>query len=80
MKFAYIISTSFAELRLVFHEVSIINTPFPPMPETLDADHINIAEMSELLTHAVFQLVIVCKMALSECILQEAKNVEVGGC
>jgi hypothetical protein len=38
------------------------------------------AEASELFTYAVFQLVIICKMESSECILQWAKKMKVRGC
>jgi hypothetical protein len=38
------------------------------------------AEASELFTHAVFQFVVIRKTASSECILQGAKKMEVGGC
>jgi hypothetical protein len=49
--------------------------------ETLFADRVELfAEESELFTHAVFQLVVVCKTAFSERILQEAKKMEVGRC
>ena len=55
---------------------------FPTLPEKLNAGSVELfAEASELFTHAVFQLVVVLKMASSEYILQGAqKKMEVGGC
>jgi hypothetical protein len=38
------------------------------------------AEALQLLTHAVFQFIIILKMAPSECILQGVKNMEVREC
>jgi hypothetical protein len=59
----------------------IIDTIFPPLRETLHTSCVKfLAKASELLTHAVFQLVVVRKTASSECILQGGKKVEVGGC
>jgi hypothetical protein len=74
--------TSFTKLRLFFHKVSfIINTIFPPLLEMLCAGRLKrFAELSELFTQAAFQLVIFRKSACLECVLQVAKNVEVGGC
>jgi hypothetical protein len=74
--------TSFTKLRLFFHKVSfIINILPPPLREMLNAGRVKLfAEASELFTHAVFQLVVVRKTASSECILQGAKKMDVGGC
>jgi hypothetical protein len=48
--------------------------------QTLYAGRVKLfAEASELVTDAVFQLVVVLKTASSERILQGAKNMEVGG-
>jgi hypothetical protein len=82
MKLTYITGTSFTKLGLFFHKVSfIINTLFSPLRETLYASRVKlIAEASELFTHAVFQFVVDRKTASSDCILEGAKKMEVGGC
>ena len=50
------------------------------MRETLCASRINIfVEASKFSTHTVFQLVVFRKTAYSECIIQEAKKMEVKG-
>jgi hypothetical protein len=76
MKLTYNIGTSFTKLRLFFHKVYFfINTIFPPLSQTLYAGRVKLfAEASELVTHAVFRLVVVRKTASSECILQGAKK------
>jgi hypothetical protein len=82
MKFTKTMSTYFTKLRLFFHKVSfIINTPFPPLREMPGGSHVQLfAEVSELFTHAVFQLDIIHKIASLEYILQETIKLEVGGC
>jgi len=81
-KFTKTMSTNFIKLRLFFHKVSfIINTRFPTLHEMLDGSHVRLfVEVSELFTHAVFQLDIIHKIASLECVLQEAKKLEVGRC
>jgi hypothetical protein len=73
---------SSTKFRLFVHKISfIINTLFPPSYEMLYAGQVELkAEASELLTHAVFQLIVVRKMAFLGCILHRAKKMEVGGC
>jgi hypothetical protein len=73
--------TLFTKLRLFFHKVSFtINTLFPPLRQTLYAGRVKLfAEASVLVTHAVFQLIVVRKTASSERILQGAQYMEVGG-
>lgn len=63
-------------VEITFHNVSfIINTLFPPLLEMLHAIRIELfADMSELFIHAAFQLIIICKMASSESILQGSKR------
>jgi hypothetical protein len=82
MKFTYIMGASITKLRLFFHTVFfIINTLFPPMRETLYDHCVKLfAEALEHFTHAVFQLVVICKMASSECVLHGAKKTDVRGC
>jgi hypothetical protein len=64
VKFTYIMGTSFTKFRLFVHKVSIISTLYPRLHETLYAGHVELtAEVPEPFTHAVFQLVIVQKMA-----------------
>jgi hypothetical protein len=72
MKFTYIMGTSFTKLRLFFHKVLfIINTLFQPLCEVLYTSHIKLfAEASKLFTHAVFQLIVIHKMASLEYMLR----------
>ena len=75
----YIItSTAFTKVTFL-HKVSfVINTLFPTLCETPYVSRVKLyAEALELLTHAVFQLVVFRKTASSECILQGSKKVEV---
>ena len=66
--------TSFRKFKLFFHKVS-----FPPLRETLYAGRLQLlAEAAEFFTYV--ELVVVRKTASYECIFQEAKNMEVGGC
>lgn len=76
--FTYILGTSFTEFRLFFHKISYINNMvFPTFRETLYAGSVKLfAESSELSTHFVFQLDIVCKTASSECIFQGPKGLK----
>jgi hypothetical protein len=75
MKFTYVTGTSFIKLIYIFHKIFIINTTFPPWPETLYAGRLKrFAEASVIFTNAVFQLVVFCKTASSECILQGGKK------
>lgn len=71
----------FTELTLHFPKSSSLPPHFfPLLLAIVYASHVKLfAEASELFTHAVFQLVIVCKMASLECILQGAKKMVVGG-
>ena len=56
LKFTYIVSMPFTNLKLVFYKVFIINILFPPLHETLYAIHIKFfAAALELITQAVFQ-------------------------
>jgi hypothetical protein len=75
MKFTKTMGTYFTKLRLLFHKVSFItNTPFPPLCEMPGGSHVQFfAEVSELFTHAVFQLDIIHKIASLEYIIQEDK-------
>lgn len=77
MKFAYILGTSFTELKLFFHKVFIINTLFPSFFEMLCAACIKLfAKASELFMHVMFQLIIICKMVPSDCVLQGVKKMK----
>ena len=71
MKFTNVMCTSFTKLILFLLRVSSFNTLFPSFHKMLYATHIKfLAKVSELLMHTVFQLiVIICKVASSECIL-----------
>jgi hypothetical protein len=56
MKFTYIVSMSFTELKLFVHKLFIINILFLPLNEMLYASHIkHFAEALELITQAIFQ-------------------------
>ena len=81
MKFTKAMGTYFTKLRLFFHKVSfVINTTFAPLHEMPGGSHVQLfAEVSELFTHAVFQLDIIHKIASLEYILQGTKKLEVGG-
>jgi hypothetical protein len=53
-------------VEIIFPKVSIINTLFPPLHDTLYHGRVKLfAEASQLLTHGVFQLVVVRKTASS---------------
>jgi hypothetical protein len=82
MHCTYITDTPFTALRLFLHKVSFtIDTLFPPTRETLYAGRVEpSAETLGFYTRAFLQLVVFRKTASSECILQGAKNMEVGGC
>jgi hypothetical protein len=76
MKFTRIMGIPFTKFRFFFHRVSItINTTSARDAECWSCK--TFAEVSELFTHAVFQLVITHKTASSECTLQGAKTMEV---
>jgi hypothetical protein len=81
MKRTYFVGISFTKLGLFFHKLAfIINIIYPLLREILYAGLEQLfAEVSELFTHAVVQVVVfvVPKTASSECILQGAKNMEV---
>ena len=68
--------TFFTKLKLFFHKVSfIINTLFPPFQEMLYAGHLKLyAEVSEHLTHALFQLIVTWKMECLNSILHGTKK------
>jgi hypothetical protein len=70
--------TFFTKLKLFFHKVSfIINALFPPLHEMLYAGRLKLfAEVSELFTHTMFQLVVIRKMVSSDSILQGTKKVK----
>jgi hypothetical protein len=74
--------TYFTKFRLFFHKVSyIINTPFPTLHEMLLGGCVKLfVEVSKLFTCAMFQLVIIHKIASLEYILWGSKKLEVGGC
>ena len=78
----YNYSTVYIHHGCILHTVLfVINTLIPRLCEMLYARHIKfLAAVPELFKHTVFQAVIVCKTVSSKCILQEAKNLEVGGC
>jgi hypothetical protein len=63
--------TFFTKLILFLLRVSSINTLFPSFHEMLYATHVKfLAKVSELLMNTVVQLIIIiCKVASSECIL-----------
>jgi hypothetical protein len=63
MKFTYIMGTFFTKFKLLFHQfLFIINTLFPPLHPVPYAGHIKLfADTSELFTHTVSQLTVVCK-------------------
>ena len=67
---------------IIFRKVSFISdTLYARVRETMCVGRVKLyAEASELLTHAVFQLVVFRKTASSECILQGSKKVEVCWC
>jgi hypothetical protein len=70
------------KLRLFPRKIySIMNTFFPPLCGTLCAGCVkHFAEATEHFTHAVYQFVVIRKMASSECILPGANKMAVGGC
>jgi hypothetical protein len=80
IKFTFNLGTSFTRLCLFFYQVFfIIDTLFRPLLETLYTGPVKLfPEAPELLTHAEFHLVVIRKMASSECIIHRAK-MEVSG-
>jgi hypothetical protein len=76
IKLARITGTSYTKLRLFLHKVSsIISTLFPTLHEMLNAGQLKLfLEALGLITYAVFKLIIACKTASSECILQGPKR------
>ena len=73
---------SFTKFRLFFHNVFlIINTLFTTLHVKIHARCVKVyVEMSEIFTHAVFQLVVARKTASSECVLQGTKEMAERGC
>ena len=76
----YITGASFTKFTLFFDNVFlIINTLFPTLHVDVYASCVKLfAETLEIITHAVFQLVVGRKKASSECVLQGAREVEGG--
>lgn len=73
--------TSLTKFKLLFHKVFIINTLYPALLYMLYASCINLfVEALELFMHAVFQVVITCKMVSMKCITQGTKMMEVRWC
>jgi len=74
--FTYILGTSFIEFGLSFHKISYINnTVFPTFREMLCAGSLKLfAEASEVSTHNVFQLDVVCKTVFSGCNFRAQKD------
>jgi len=72
---------SLTKQRLFFHNVTfIINTISPLVHGTLYAGRVKLfVEASELITNAVFHLVLFRKTESSECNLQGTKKMEVCG-
>jgi len=80
MKYTNVMCTSFTKLRLFMLRVSSINTLFPSFHELLHATHVKfLAKVSQLLMHTVVQLIIICKVASSDCILWGAKSWKLEG-
>ena len=79
MKFAYIMGICFTKFILFSHKVSFIMKPLSlPLGKTLYAGRLELfAEAPEIYTHALFQHVVDRQTASSECMLQEAKKMEV---
>jgi hypothetical protein len=75
-------SNIFAIVRLFFHEVSVIfNTLFPTLSKKLCTIVVKFpASTSEHITKTLFQFVVICKMASTQCILYRGKQVAVRGC
>jgi hypothetical protein len=81
MKFMHNMGTSFKNLRLFFHKFFLIFNKLFPLCEMLYEGRIKLfAEVLELITYTVFQLVVVCKTASSDCTLQGAKKMEFRRC
>lgn len=73
--------TSLTKSKLFLHKVIIINTLSPALLYMLYASCIKLfVEALELFMHAVFQVVIICKMVSMDCIPQETKLLEVRWC
>jgi hypothetical protein len=74
MKITYIMGSSFTNLRMFFHKVSVFNTLFAPSRANLYSSRVKpFAEASGLFILAAFQLVVIRKTAFSESNLQGAK-------
>jgi hypothetical protein len=69
-------------MRLFFHKVIIIfNTLFSSLSKTLCTSVVKFpASTSVHTTETLFQFIIMCKMAPTQCILYRSKQVTVGGC
>ena len=75
-----IISSQSLHYQYIFSTFTI-STFFPLLREVLYTGHVKLfAEALELFTHAVLQLVVICKTVSLECILQEVKEMEVRVC
>jgi len=79
LKFTYIVSTSCSKLKLIFHEVFVINVLFPPLHKMLYASRIKLLLKHWSLSHKLCSSV-VHKMVSSEWILQGVEKMKVGGC
>ena len=81
MTFTYIMGISFTKHRLFFRKVSSVTKTISPLVHgMLYAGRVKLfAEASELFTNAAFQLAFLRKTSSSECNLQGAKQMEVGG-
>jgi hypothetical protein len=80
--FCPVFSPSYTVITSVMQFNIIVGTLFffPPLPQTLYASYLKLfADAPELLTHVVFQLVVVSESASSEGVLQGAIKMEVGG-
>jgi len=82
MKLTYVMGKFFTKFRSSFQKVSLtINALFPSLQEILCAGCVKLfPEASEHLKLTVLQFGDVHTTASSECTLQGAKNIKVGGC
>jgi hypothetical protein len=81
MKFTKMIHTSFAIIKLHFHKASAIFNKFLPAPsKMLYTNAVKFpASTSKCITKILFQVVVLCKMASTQCIPYRAKQMAVGG-
>jgi hypothetical protein len=82
MKFTWMIHRSFAIWGYFFHKVSVIvSTLFPTLSKTLYTGVVKFpASTLEYVMKSLFQFVVICKMASTQCIRYAVKQMVVGGC